>query len=170
MEEIKPIKIEGINIQNFKYEEPEEKLNIVYPKWNVVFKDENTIIMKTNPKEWLKARIKEMNNIDKDFDIPWIKVDSNVEPEYKIIKKSSHDGTLMFTGDIIAKTLEPLFNMTSCYAKTKPSDESKVKAIYYIVGDLELKSEFGMVDLPIGRYPGQTDTVTIPVRCEYIFK
>lgn len=109
MEEIKPIKIEWANTQNFKYEEPKEKSNIVYPKWDVIFKDENTIIMKTNPKEWLKAKIKEMNNIDKDFDIPWIKVDSNVEPEYKIIRKSSHDGTLMFTGDIIAKALESLF-------------------------------------------------------------
>ena len=162
------IKIEGNKIENFKYKESEEKSNIVYPKWDVVFKDENTIIMKTNPKEWLKARIKEMNNIDKDFDIPWIKVDSNIKPEYNIIRRCSHDGTLMFTANVIAKALEPLFNMTSCYTKTKPNDASKIKEIRYIVGDLELKSEFGMVDLPIGRYPGQTDTVTIPVRCEYI--
>lgn len=164
------IKIEGNKIENFKYKEPEEKSNIVYPKWDVIFKDENTIIMKTNPKEWLKARIKEMNNIDKDFDIPWIKVDSNIKPEYNIIRKCSHDGTLMFTANVIAKALKPLFNMTSCYIKTKPNDVSKIKEIRYIVGDLELKSEFGMVDLPIGRYPGQTDTVTIPVKCEYILQ
>jgi hypothetical protein len=128
-----------------------------------------TEIIKLNPKEYLIKALKQFNNIEIDFDIPWIKFDKNIEPEYKIIRSCSHDGTMMFTFELIAKVIEPLFKMQSYYIPTKPKNNSKIKEIHYIVGELELKSEFGMVDLPIGRYPGQTDIVTIPVKCEYIY-
>jgi hypothetical protein len=127
-------------------------------------------IVKFNPKEWLISQLKFLNNITHDFDIPWIVFDKDIEPEYRIIRSSSHDGSLLFTEELICEAVEPLLKMTTCYKLTQPEDSSTVKEIHYTVGELELKTEFGMVDLPIGRYPRQTDTVTIPVRCEYIYK
>ncbi len=131
--------------------------------------ENKTNVVYFNPKEWLINRIVQLNNVKKeDFNIFWINFDKNIEPEYKIIRQSSHDGTLIFTQDLIAEAIEPLLRMTTCYLPTKPKDESKIKEIHYTVGELELKTEYGMVNMKAGRYPGETNTVTIPVRCEYI--
>ena len=105
----------------------------------------------------------------KDVRLGHIKFDKDIVPQYHIIDSSTHDGTLMFTMELINKSLLRLINKKTCYIPTKPADELHVKDIKYTIGEIELKSEFGMKDLKCGRYSGQTDIISIPVSCEYIF-
>jgi hypothetical protein len=98
-----------------------------------------------------------------------IQFDKDVVPEYHVIRNITHDGTMMFTQEVLDKALIPLINRTTCCKTSEPEDISKVKWMGYIIGEVELKEEFGMKDLACGRYPGVTDTVTIPVRCVYKF-
>lgn len=98
-----------------------------------------------------------------------ITYDPNVEPQYRIIRGSSHDGTLLFTYENIDRALEPLINMQSYFVPEKP-DPACVSGLEYTIGDIEIQSEYGQVDLPAGRFPGVKETVTIPVRCRHIQK
>lgn len=98
-----------------------------------------------------------------------ITYDPNVEPQYRIIRGSSHDGTLLFTNENLERALEPLVNMRS-YFVPEPPDPANLASMEYVIGDIEIKREFGLVDLPAGRFPGVEETVTIPVRCRLIHK
>src|SRR3990167_10165696 len=73
---------------------------------------------------------------------PWIKYDPNVVSQYKIIRSTAHDGTLLFTKEVIARTLIPICDATSFY---KPEEDKFNKAkdrITYVIGDIELETEF----------------------------
>lgn len=98
-----------------------------------------------------------------------ITYDPNVEPQYRIVRGSSHDGTLLFTDENLDRALEPLVNMQSYFAP-EPPDPASLARMEYVIGDIEVTSEFGLVDLPAGRFPGVKETVTIPVRCRPIHK
>jgi len=97
-----------------------------------------------------------------------INFDINIIPEYHIIRESTHDGTMLFTSQLIAEVLEPLVNRQGYCKASAPEDLSTIKEINYIIGEIELKSNYGMKDLKYGKYPGVTNVVSIPVRCEYI--
>ncbi len=114
-----------------------------------------------NPLEYLKREF----NIVPDH----ITYDPNVIAEYEIIRGSKHDGTLIFTYENINRCLEPLIFKRS-FCKTTEPDWSKVKDRRYIVGNIQITSEYKRVDLPCGNFPGQEEVVKIPVRVEYIFK
>jgi hypothetical protein len=96
--------------------------------------------------------------------------DQLVEKQYEVIRKSTHDGTLIFTKQVLDEALGALIHKKTYHIPSAPADKSTVKDLNYVIGEVELKSEFGMVDLPVGRIFGQTDTVTIPVKCIYILK
>ena len=84
--------------------------------------------------------------------------------QYEIIRKSAHDGTLLFTKELLFRVLEPILTRTSFYKLEEPTDMNKVR---YEVGLITLtttRHADGMVDLPIGRYPGEIQTVSLPVR------
>ena len=90
----------------------------------------------------------------------WITFDPKVDYQYRIIRQQSHDGLVAFTEELIARALLPLVTRTSFY---KPAGEPD-KFRHYVVGWLRLATAYGMVDLPCGRYPGQRERLTIPVR------
>jgi hypothetical protein len=122
--------------------------------------------IKLNPIEMINR----LFNVPENTYLSHVIFDKDVIPEYHIIRESKHDGTMAFTFRVISKALEPIVNMQSYNKATLLEDLSSLKAINYTVGEIELQTEFGMVDLPIGNYPGQTDVVKIPVKCEYIFE
>jgi len=105
-----------------------------------------------NPLECLKER-----GIDAS---EWLTFDPHVVPQYRIIRQQSHDGLVAFTEQMIGEVLDGLATRTSFY---KP-DGPPARPPKYIVGWLRLAVAYGKVDLPCGRYPGQRERITLPVR------
>lgn len=95
----------------------------------------------------------------------------NNDYDYQIIRQSSHDGTFLFTSQVVGDALNPLVRMESYCAKDLTEEEIKqVQSIEYTVGDVKLETEYRRVITGAGEIPGVTDTVSIPVRCKYTFR
>lgn len=117
-------------------------------------------IEKINLIDWLKSENVMPENIE---------YVENLEPEYRIARRQSHDGTMIFTHDLIGEIANLLLKRESYYKLTEP-DWSKVTDIKYKVGPMEIQSKFGQVNLPCGKYSGVTEDMILPVRCEYIYQ
>lgn len=96
---------------------------------------------------------------------PFITYDPTLKPQYRIIRQQSHDGTQMFTSQMLAQAMEPLLCGTSYY-KPEPPEAGMVPR--YTVGKIKLAIAYGRVKLPAGEYPGQRERITIPVRVEWV--
>ena len=96
---------------------------------------------------------------------PHITYDPDLVQQYKIIRQQSHDGTQMFTWQMIRDSMLNLFHMNSYYRPMGLPPEDCY--IHYTVGTIRLVTVHGYVDLPAGRYPGQRERIVIPVTCEY---
>jgi hypothetical protein len=96
---------------------------------------------------------------------PHITFDANVEPQYYIVRQTTHDGTCMFSMDMFQSAMQPLLYGLSYYKPMGlPPDGCDV---VYTVGEARHVSVFGKVSLPCGRYPGMRERIRIPVKCEY---
>lgn len=84
----------------------------------------------------------------------------NEDYDYQIIRSSTHDGTFLFTINLIDETLTPVINKAT-YCKKDDVNIDEVKDIRYIIGDLMLKTEFDSNK--------QIDTMYLPIRCEYVY-
>ncbi len=96
--------------------------------------------------------------------VEWITYDPSIEPQYHIRRGSRHDGTLIFTIEVMREALKPLMERTSFY---KPEPSPVGKAARYIIGQITRTIEYGEQDLPVGRYPGLHEIIDIPVRVLY---
>lgn len=91
--------------------------------------------------------------------------------EYCWIEQCGHDGTLMFTIEMLQKALLPIVNKTTSFKKTEP-DWSKVRDIRYRVGPICHAIAYGHLKLRCSetrKYPGQRERVRYPIVCEYVF-
>ena len=89
--------------------------------------------------------------------------------QYQIIRQCSHDGTMVFTCELLADTLINLANMESYAKNFPPADFNKLVAIKYTVGPIWLSTVYGQVKLPAGTYPGQRERTRMCVVCEYVY-
>jgi len=87
------------------------------------------------------------------------------DAQFDIIRQSSHDGTIMFTSELLCGSIENLINKQSFY---KDDNMKEVIDIEYEIGLISLSTVFGEVDLPAGRCFGQKQRVRIPVKCKLI--
>ena len=87
------------------------------------------------------------------------------EAQFDIVRQSSHDGTLIFTKELLGRGIENLVNKTAYY---KGDDMNGVVDIEYEIGLISLATVFGIVDLPVGKYQGEKQRVRIPVKCKLI--
>lgn len=94
----------------------------------------------------------------------------NSDRDYFRIESCGHDGTLNFTIEMFQKLLVPLVNMQSYHNRNTPEDWSKIERIEYTIGRIKHATVFGTVALRCGNYPGQRESVKIPVKCRYIYK
>jgi len=85
--------------------------------------------------------------------------------QYDIVRTSKHDGTLIFTKELLGKTIENLLNKKSYFKKINITD---AKDISYEVGLISLATVFGMVDLPGGKHLGERQRARIPVKCTIV--
>jgi hypothetical protein len=88
--------------------------------------------------------------------------------EYQIVRGSTHDGTLLFTHELLGKALEPLADKSSYYKPREAEFTADTwHKVRYVVGPLKLATVFGEVSLPCSdtmKYPGQRERVRIAVR------
>lgn len=96
---------------------------------------------------------------------PHIVFDPTVKHQYRVIRTQTHDGTTMFTPQLLMDTLLNLFRQNSYYTPMGPPPDGYLP--HYTIGHIRHALVFGMVDLPAGRYPGCRESFVIPVRCEY---
>jgi hypothetical protein len=97
-----------------------------------------------------------------------IKYNPDLKGDYEIIRQCQHDGTAIFTIELMGEVLKNLVNKESFY-KPVPPDFEKIKDIKYEVGPLRIATVFGNVELPAGCYPGEKQRARIAVKCEYIY-
>lgn len=87
------------------------------------------------------------------------------EGQFDIVRQSSHDGTRIFTIELLGTAIENLVNKTAYY---KGDDMDNVIDIKYEIGLISLATVFRIVNLPVGRFEGETQRVRIPVKCNLI--
>ncbi|WDQ26704.1 hypothetical protein phiKPNH21_00092 [Klebsiella phage phi_KPN_H2] len=87
---------------------------------------------------------------------------------FQVIRQCSHDGTMLFTTELLADTLLGIANMQA-YPKNLAPEFDKLVAIKYTVGPIWLSTVYGVVDLPPGSYPGERQRTRMCVVCEYVY-
>ena len=125
-----------------------------------------TVIL--NPEKEI-SNILSYNGFGEGLVVDHIKYDNSINDnfQYQIIRGSTHDGTLLFTKQLIDKALIRLINKESYCKGTITEDELKdLKDVKYTIGDIKLDSE-QTTDYKYG--DGIKETVSIPVNVEYIF-
>ena len=96
-----------------------------------------------------------------------VRFDPKLEHDYRRIERARHDGTLLFSIELLQKALSPLFDCTSYYRRNGPCPDGHVSV--YTVGYIRRAIVFGTIELPdAGRIRGQRESIIIPVKCEYI--
>ena len=94
----------------------------------------------------------------------------NEEFQYKIIRTITHDGTLIFTYDLLLKIFEEILNKKTQY---KPSLENinldDIEDIHYTIGDVYYESIYD-VKAKGKNFPMMETTLTIPIKSTLIMK
>jgi hypothetical protein len=97
---------------------------------------------------------------------PHIRFDPHMTPQYRIRRGAFHDGTMVFSVELLARALSTLFNESSYYIPMGEPPEGMRSE--YTIGPIKQFSAYGRVKLPAGVFPGEHERVVIPVRCEYV--
>jgi len=84
--------------------------------------------------------------------------------DYSIIRQQSHDGTQLFTHQMLFEALQLLAYRQSYHKPRAAEYESVSGKVWYVIGKARLATVYGKVALPAGRYPGQRERLRIPVR------
>lgn len=101
-----------------------------------------------------------------------IELDEKLKPhhgQFDIVRQSGHDGTLLFTLQMLQDVLINPINMQSHF-KGDDIDFDKLKSITYKVGMIYHSTVFGRIKLKSGGvHYGQVERARMPVICEYIY-
>ncbi|WP_139154116.1 hypothetical protein [Enterobacter hormaechei] len=120
--------------------------------------------IKLNPLDVVRGQFGvELNHIAYDSSL------RKADCHYQVIRQTSHDGTLLFTHELLASALAEIAKMHSYSKNLPPKHWDKVIAIKYTLGPLWLTTVYGRVNLPAGSYPGEKQRVRMSVVCEYIY-
>lgn len=97
---------------------------------------------------------------------PHIAFDPRMTPQYRIRRACAHDGTLLFSMELMHLAFENLFNRSSYYVPMGPPPAGMQPK--YIVGTIKRFSVYRKVQVPAGNIIGERECVVIPVMCEYV--
>jgi hypothetical protein len=118
-----------------------------------------------NPLDWLRKRGWPSEHIT--FD-PKLKAS---ECEYEIVRGSTHDGTMIFSYELLDNALINLAEKSSYYKpRIAEFTEDTWQKVRYTVGPLKVAIAFGDVSLPCSKehkYPGQRERVRIAVKMDF---
>jgi hypothetical protein len=80
--------------------------------------------------------------------------------QYEIIRSSTHDGTLIFEKELLLAVLFPVIYKLSFWIHEKIAEK-------YEIGLIRLETTYyDIVDLPCGKFPGEKQLATMPVKCK----
>ncbi len=100
-----------------------------------------------------------------------IKHEIDFEPDYYIVKLSTHDGTLYFTNELYKDIIAGIVNGLAYCKSNNPYNYSADFWDYdinYMLGNVYHFRDFGMKDINGHIMHGQTDIMVMPVKVEYI--
>ena len=83
-------------------------------------------------------------------------------------KGSTHDGTLLFTWEIMSRLLAPLVYRES-FPVSRPPDWPRLKEIKYTIGLCRQAVVSGRFDINGTMMWGQRERMRLPVRVEYVY-
>jgi hypothetical protein len=96
---------------------------------------------------------------------PHITYDPNMHPQYRIIRGSTHDGTWTFSRELVLNVMMNLLNQETFFlGDPEVPDYGRRHGYDYTVGHCRRAVLYGIVDLPVGRYPGVKERLCLPVR------
>ena len=84
-------------------------------------------------------------------------------------RRCTHDGTSVFTKQMLQDLLVDLANMKCSSNKNPPDKERQLIGINYELGFIKKAAVFGTVNLLAGCYPGMRESATISIKCDYIY-
>ncbi len=87
------------------------------------------------------------------------------EAKFEMIRQTSHDGTSIFTCDLLEDVLLPILNKNVYY---KGDSLEGVTDIKYEIGLISLACVYGHINVPAGHIWGQRQRARMPVKCIYI--
>lgn len=98
------------------------------------------------------------DDIKKSISISHVK---DFDPDYYIVRITTHDGTLMFVYEMYERVFKDIIQGTA-YCIAKPHDIED--DIDYTIGDLFYFSDFGTKEINGHKMMGQTDVMVLPVK------
>jgi hypothetical protein len=129
---------------------------------------DNPKVTKINPIEFLNR----FNTDDKlSKTISRITFDKNLKPDHMVTYEFNCDGTFALIYSGILKSLEKALGEAVIYSTVHSKEKiplESIKNVKFVLGEITLEHNYGIVDLPAGRYPGEHDVVSIPIKCEYV--
>jgi uncharacterized alpha/beta hydrolase family protein len=87
--------------------------------------------------------------------------------QYEIIRQVSHDGTVVFTHNLLKDVLAPLWKKETYY---KRDNIDNVIDIRYEIGLISLATIYGKVKLPCGNVNGEKQRARVPVKTILIYE
>lgn len=85
--------------------------------------------------------------------------------DYSIRRQHSHDGSLLFTYDILLTPIILILSGESCCKKFENTDLSKVKGIHYTIGDIRLITTWKDGEKGLR----QRERISLPVKMYYTY-
>lgn len=123
--------------------------------------------------KWARQRINPVEYLKNHYgiDVPWLVFDPTVrgcnDEVGRRTQGSTHDGTSLFTLEIITDILKALVART-VYRKPDPPENHPGCMPFYRLGWIHLMQVYpDKVDLPCGRFPGQRDRAKVSYRVEW---
>lgn len=92
--------------------------------------------------------------------------DPGVDPQYEIRRQATHDGTRLFSVDLMRTAFFPLLAKMSYYIPMGDPPEGMEPR--YTIGRVKRFAVFGLFSVPAGTIYGMRERVVIPVRVKFV--
>lgn len=144
-----------VDYENVTTDNPIDIITILYPEFKEVLRD-GSLSYKLESEQGQKA-----------INISYLQ---DFEPDYYIVRLSTHDGTLLFVGSLYEDIVKDIV-VGSAYCKgNAPKNYSEEFWNYdldYILGDIYFFRDFGMKSINGHIMAGEDDVMVMPVKVEY---
>jgi hypothetical protein len=109
------------------------------------------------------------NGKNRNIDI--IYQEDEIDPDYCIFREATHDGTLLFTLQLMGEIFAPLINGEAYCMGNKPDDYTEENVanynVRYTINDLVWYVDYGIKHINDMVCAGETEVMALPVKVEY---
>lgn len=93
--------------------------------------------------------------------------------QYSMIRQTGHDGTHVFTQQMLQRAFVPLITMGSYWKPLPPAADRVLQHVEYEVGPMRWVKVYGMLYLncsTTNKYPGMRERIRFPVNCNFVYQ